>query len=173
MKMSQSPRLGWIWPKDARPGNPTRWPRRWRFFDVLTNKGPDIYVGVINSTNSTNNKTRSKTKSSSLSSSSGEREKGNHWSRWNKGLEADDTPFPWARRGAERYDFRRRKYVIPDQGTWSRVEYCSGRGYVGGSGKWRFGKGERHCVPRRYWDRNGEEYPANHWHDIIYGAHGD
>lgn len=157
-----SPTLGWIWPKDPRPGNPSRWPRRWRFFDVLTNKGPDIYVGVINKNN---HKTATKT-----SSKSGDG-KGNHWSRWDRELEEDDTPIPWARRSAaERYDFRRRKYVIPDQGTWSRVEYCSGRGYAGRTG-WRFGKGERHFVPRRYWDRNGEEYPANHWHDIIYGEH--
>ncbi|KAF7133638.1 hypothetical protein CNMCM5793_004936 [Aspergillus hiratsukae] len=41
--------LGWIWPKDPRPGNPSRWPRRWRLFDVLTNRGPDIYAGKINS----------------------------------------------------------------------------------------------------------------------------
>lgn len=32
---------------------------------------------------------------------------------------------------------------------------------------------EKHYVPRRYWDQNGNEYPANYWHDIIYGEHDD
>ncbi|KAJ5804862.1 hypothetical protein N7474_010749 [Penicillium riverlandense] len=153
------PTLGWIWPKDPRPGNPSRWPHRWRFLDVLTNKGPDMYVGVIG-----NGKTTKKSNSNSSTS---------HWARWDQDLAEDDTPIPWARRSeAERYDFRRRKYVVPDQGTWSRVEYCSARGDSGG---WRRGgsKESRHYVPRRYWDRNGDEYPSNHWHDIVYGAHED
>lgn len=160
MPLSQ-PTLGWIWPKDPRPGNPSRWPRRWRFLDVLTNKGPDMYVGAIH-----NGRSTKKSNSNSNYSTS-------HWARWDKDLAEDDTLIPWARRNeAERYDFRRRKYVVPDQGTWSRVEYCSARGDSGG---WRRGgqKESRHCVPRRYWDRNGDEYPSNHWHDIVYGAHGD
>ncbi|KAJ6168388.1 hypothetical protein N7497_001231 [Penicillium chrysogenum] len=65
--------LGWIWPKDPRPGNPQRWPRRWRFFDVLTGKGPDIYVGRID-------QPKSKTKRSSSRSRSGPTRQ--EWSRW-------------------------------------------------------------------------------------------
>lgn len=150
--MAPPPTLGWIWPKDPRPGNPSRWPRRWRLLDILTNKGPDIYVGVIGKTSSTT-KSRSKT----------------NWGRWEGDLDEEHTPIPWARRDTSvRYDFRRRRYQVPDQGTWSGVEYCDGRR----TGGW-FGREERHCVPRRYWDRNGDEYPANQWHDIVYGVHED
>ena len=78
---------------------------------------------------------------------------------------------PWARRPAEeKYDFRQRKYAVPDHGTWSGVQYCNAQG---GGGLMRYIKGERHLIPRRYWDRNGEEYPANYWHDMIYGIHSD
>lgn len=155
--MGQPPTLGWIWPKDPRPGNPSRWPRRWRLFDVLTNKGPDIYVGVINKKKDPAKENNGKGKAKSKTD----------WARWNGELDPDDTPIPWARRDASvRYDFRRRKYQVPDQGTWSRVEYCDGWRKEG-----RFGRMERHFVPRRYWDRNGDEYPACYWHDAVYGAH--
>ncbi|KAJ5734350.1 hypothetical protein N7493_003136 [Penicillium malachiteum] len=197
--------LGWIWPKDPRPGNPTSWPRRWRLRDILTNKGPDIYVGVINKKRpperrppapkdeSSNDYTPWPWFStpSSYSSSDSEpdiksspRLQKTNWDRWNNAESPNSSTIssesskqpeyqvPWARRGSEeRYDFRQRKYTIPDLGTWSRVEYCATRG----KGGWmRIGsKGEKHCVPRRYWDRNGTEYPANYWHDIIHGEHED
>lgn len=138
--------LGWIWPKDPRPGNKYHWPRRWRFFDVLTNKGPDIYVGVIGTRNPRTPRPDLRT----------------NWTRWEDPVEAQDTPFPWARRGMEKYDCRRRKYTIPDQATWRWVEYCSGM-----PGK------KKHRVPRRYWDRDANEYPAREWHDMIHGAHED
>ncbi|KAJ5935544.1 hypothetical protein N7466_005091 [Penicillium verhagenii] len=218
----QNQTLGWIWPKDPRPGNPSSWPRRWRLRDVLTNKGPDIYVGVIGqktkspssaSTSRSSSVARGLTPSTTPSSTPSARTRRSHrtnWDRWDH----EPTPFesisnansaawgpsagstsgsagsstapvaapvsisnrssrskskpkielPWARRGdGERYDYRQRKYTVPDMGTWSRVEYCAGRGE--GS--------EKHYVPRRYWDRNGNEYPANYWHDIIYGEHDD
>ncbi|KAJ5207035.1 hypothetical protein N7491_002334 [Penicillium cf. griseofulvum] len=152
--------LAWIWPKDPRPGNPQQWPRRWRLFDVLTNKGPDIYVGQINHR-----------KPSSQPRSGPTRQE---WSRWENSPndpDADYSPLPWAGRPAgERYDFRTRKYHVPDRGTWSAVEYCNGR--RARKGKWA-GKQEVHCVPMRYWDRNGVEYPAEFWHNSIYGKHGD
>ncbi|KAL2218111.1 hypothetical protein M432DRAFT_591315 [Thermoascus aurantiacus ATCC 26904] len=147
---------GWIWPKDPRPGNPPRWPRRWRLFDVLTNKGPDIFVGTIDSPSATPHTPR--------------------WSRWqdvygqpNDGDEETLSPFFWADRGLKRYDFRTRTYQIPDRGTWSRVEYCDG-GRDGALGR----KGDMvHEIPLRYWDWTGNEYPAWMWHDRIYGAHDD
>lgn len=145
--------LGWIWPKDPRPGNPSRWPKRWRLRDIFTNKGPDIYVGVIGKSNKGSSEMTSTSKTD--------------WARWNGELDKDETPIPWARRDtSQRYDFRRRKYQTPDQGTWSRVEYCDGW-WKGG----RYGRMERHFVPRKYWDRNGDEYPASYWHDAVYGAH--
>lgn len=154
-KMGQHTTLGWIWPKDPRPGNPTRWPKRWRLFDVLTNKGPDIYVGVINKKSPATKKKKEKAPRKT------------DWARWNGEQDADDTPFRWAKRDTSvKYDFRRRKYQVPDEGTWSRVEYCDGWRSGG-----RFGKVERHFVPKRYWDRNGDEYPACYWHDAVYGAH--
>lgn len=160
--MPSQPQLGWIWPKDPRPGNPQHWPRRWRLFDVLTNRGPDIYVGQINTPK------RDKTSTQRRS-----RPTRGEWSRW--GEDSHDpnagwSPFPWARRGAqEKYDFRTRKYHVPDRGTWSSVEYCNGAP----ARKGHRGAKEVHCVPRRYWDRNGIEYPADYWHDSIYGRHED
>jgi hypothetical protein len=162
--MPQS-QLGWIWPKDPRPGNPSHWPRRWRLFDVLANKGPDIYVGKINQPKGENKRA---SKPSEPGPTQGE------WSRWDSNsYNPDDeySPFPWVkRRSGERYDFRTRKYHIPDHGTWCAVEYCNGRREK--RGKW-VGKNEVHCIPRRYWDRNGVEYPANFWHDTVYGRHRD
>lgn len=141
----QNQTIGWIWPKDPRPGNKHHWPRRWRFLDVVTNKGPDIYVGVIG------NKTP-KAPRPDLQT---------NWARWD-GDPGEEARLPWARRGAEKYDFRRRKYVTPDRATWSWVNYCSG---VPGEGT--------HRVPRRYWDCEGKEYPSRQWHDVVHGAHGD
>ncbi|KAJ5920578.1 hypothetical protein N7516_011436 [Penicillium verrucosum] len=117
--------LGWIWPKDPRPGNPQHWPRRWRIFDVLTSKGPDIYVGRID-------QPRTKTR---RAYPTGPTRQG--WSRWEfpNDPEPDYSPLPWARRPAgERYDFRTRKYHVPDHGTWSDVEYCNGRRARRGNG---------------------------------------
>lgn len=196
---------GWIWPKDPRPGNPTHWPRHWRLLDVLRNRGPDIFVGRIQSD------TRAKEARADLdggreAKAKAKKEKGGRfafetptatgrestgtqstcWSRWEYDDADEDvshihpalrtrsktskkrtepkSPFPWARRhGAERYDFRTKRYCIPDIGTWSRVQYCN---VVGGGGLWR----KKHSVPMRSWDRNGNEYPAGYWHDVIHGA---
>lgn len=156
------PTVGWIWPKDPRPENPSGWPRHWRFWDVFTNKGPDIFVGKINGPTAT---------------------KARNWHRWEEENHRNDQehqhhrhhreqlPFPffWGKHGSEeKYDFRMRKYHIPDVGTWSRVEYCDGPGR--GRGRCTGGK---HTIPLRYWDKNGERYPAYVWHDSTYGAHGD
>jgi hypothetical protein len=163
--MPSQPQLGWIWPKDPRPGNPQSWPRRWRFFDILANKGPDIYVGEINQPKGKNKEPSRKAKS---------RPTREEWSRWSinpQDPNAAYSPFPWVRRGAgERYDFRTRKYHVPDHGTWSAVEYCNGRRAT--KGDW-IGKEAVHFIPRRYRDRNGVEYPAEFWHDSIYGRHAD
>jgi hypothetical protein len=157
--MGQPQTLGWIWPKDQRPGKPSHWPRRWRLRDILTNKGPDIYVGVIG-----------KNKSSGLGTGSG-----TNWHRWTNDItnagetDENDTPIPWARRGpGVRYDFRQRKYQFPDLATWSKVDYCTGARTRG-----LFSRPEVHFVPRRFWDKNGNEYPCHGWHDWQHGHHPD
>lgn len=138
--------VGWIWPKDPRPGNPTRWPRLWRFSDVLTGKGPDIYIGAIGKRplpvkdRETLGRTVSRT----------------NWARWDIEPEEDDTPFAWARREKrEKYDYSTRKYGIPNEKTWSAVEYadCEWDG-----GKWRRKK-VTPKTPIRYWDQYGKV----HW----------
>lgn len=174
---------GWIWPKDPRPGNPAHWPRRWRLFDVFTNKGPDIFVGRISVTDAKGKKGK-KDKKGKKSKKTGEAQDEvqpgplpmTTWSRWENDHDStNDTattttkkkkkePFPWARRNsAERYDFRTKRYCIPDSGTWSRVVYCSGDD--------KHGRRKRHVIPMRYWDREGNEYPAGYWHDVVYGGH--
>lgn len=176
---------GWIWPKDPRPGNPTHWPRRWRLFDILTNKGPDIFVGRIRPDRSSVKKKRAET---GVEAEAGSQERTSQsqsqplrmatsWAGWDDVYGNDDgdqnrekkkrSPFPWARRNsAERYDFRTKRYCIPNSGTWSRVEYCSGDDY-------HKGRRRRHVIPMRYWDQNGNEYPAGYWHDVVYGTHRD
>lgn len=185
-----SPQLGWIWPKDPRPGNPKKWPKRWRMLDVLQGKGPDIYVGVIKDTSSkSNSKSKSKhgnndpqndndpqdhthANPQTRSKTAPSREE---WTRWNIDPQNEATEaanyslLPWVKRKpGERYDFRTRKYTVPNRATWSRVEFCNGLQ----KGKW-YEKCEVHRVPRRYWDPNGELYPAENWHDNIYGPHDD
>ncbi|KAJ5895269.1 hypothetical protein N7495_006960 [Penicillium taxi] len=150
---SKTVTYGWIWPKDPRRGNPNHWPRHWRLKDILTNKGPDIYIGSI----------KSYKPNLSPSATAGENTiatapKKTNWSRWEE-QENKHKAIPWARRSTdERYDFRTRKYAIPDEGTWSQVQYCSNR---------------FHDVPRMYWDQYGNQYPAEFWHDSQYGPHRD
>ncbi|KAJ5632357.1 hypothetical protein N7490_008696 [Penicillium lividum] len=104
MAPKEKKNIGWIWPKDPRPGNPSSWPRHWRFLDVMTNKGPDIYVGVINkrprfSSSRSNSKSSSperlisSNKSSNQSNNSIQR---TNWDRWKEPTpsnspNADDT----------------------------------------------------------------------------------
>ncbi|KAJ5309044.1 hypothetical protein N7508_004423 [Penicillium antarcticum] len=176
-----SPQLGWIWPKDPRPGNPRKWPKCWRLLDVLQGKGPDIYVGVTkgpqfkskSSPNEQGNETNDPhSHSHSQSKTAPSREE---WTRWgidpkNEEEEAAKySPLPWVKRKpGERYDFRTRTYTVPNRATWRQVEFCNGSR----KGKW-YERPEVHRVPRRYWDPNGELYPAENWHDNIYGPHED
>lgn len=184
---------GWIWPKDPRPGNPPHWPRRWRWLDLLRNRGPDIFVGRLRGDVDAKD-TKDKAKPTPT-----------RWSRWELEYTNDNTntntnqndnesdihpafrskparpparprpkrkehksPFPWARRrSTERYDFRTKRYCIPDSGTWSRVQYCSASADgADGANAMR----ETHVIPMRYWDRDGNEYPAGYWHDVVYGG---
>ncbi|KAL4932367.1 uncharacterized protein BDV17DRAFT_195138 [Aspergillus undulatus] len=72
--------------------------------------------------------------------------------------EKRDNVFCWVRRDPdERYDFRTRKYAVPDKETWRKVEYCD---------NWE------HVNPTRYWDRYGSEWvPAGLQHDKFYEPH--
>ena len=137
---------GWIWPKDPLPSTPSHWPRRRRHLDVFLNKGPDIFVGRIGA---------------------GSAMKKGEWSRWprtSSTCDVDaDVAFPWARRGSEkRYDFRTRRYGVPNEGSWSGVEYCSCRQ--------RELEQRVHVIPRRFGDACGRCYPAGEWHDLVYGT---
>ncbi|PLB50630.1 hypothetical protein P170DRAFT_474190 [Aspergillus steynii IBT 23096] len=156
--------LGWIWPKDPRRGNPTHWRRRWRLKDVLTNHGPDIFVGRIGAAapDETNwsrwrqreGESAEKGKGRCAGAGAGRDGGGGYYYEEDDERDGDDTPFPWARRSpGERYDFRTRKYQVPDVGTWSKVQRCGCEGHV---------------VPLRFWDRYGAEYPADRQHDLVY-----
>lgn len=180
---------GWIWPKDPRPGNPSSWPRRWRLLDILTNRGPDIFVGRISPSKQDKEKGEDQRKENRIELAAPRKQRGPQrrtcsWARWDDihpptALENHENNNPktkyvyssvflWTtRKRTERYDFRTKRYTTPDSGTWSRVEYCSGdleRGHG-----WR--RKRRHVVPVRYWDKNGEMYPAGYWHDVVYGGH--
>lgn len=151
--MGSRPRLGIVWPKDPRPGNPSRWRRRWRLLDILLNKGPDMFIGKID------------TCCSSLSRAS--------WSGWHSDCNCSSStvqppdPFPWARRSSgEKYDFRTRRYRVPDESSWSDVQYCNGRRRKRpGRRDW-----ETHVIPERVWDMHGREHPTYYWHDAVYGG---
>ncbi|KAJ5225420.1 hypothetical protein N7468_006645 [Penicillium chermesinum] len=179
-------RMGFIWPKDPQPGNPDSWPRRWRFTDVLHNMGPDIYVGPIG---------KERKRKKGRRRGRGRPEQGVpkiHWDMWDQGRGEQDGyplqatypgPFyacnqrlhepgqqshPWLgpTREGKIYDYRQRKYILPDEGTWSKVEYCdfeNPRSFL------RRRREGQHCVPVQYRDKNGMMYPAYHWHDLIHG----
>ena len=78
-----------------------------------------------------------------------------------------------------KYDFRTRRYQVPDVGSWRWVEYCDCVDMCG-DGEWRKGKKRKgkgrkksaHSIPMRYWDCKGEVYPADVWHDAVYGCGG-
>ncbi|KAJ5675670.1 hypothetical protein N7462_008567 [Penicillium macrosclerotiorum] len=147
--------VGWIWPKDPRPGNPSHWPRRWRWVDILTGRGPDMYVGTIGKPPRTKEKQPSKT----------------NWARWDEELDSKNTPFVWARCHGQRYDFRQRKYVVPDSGSWSMVQYCDGQQET--DKRRLLHRKKVHFVPRSYLDVSGKEVDLNSWHDEAHGAHRD
>ncbi|OJJ06782.1 hypothetical protein ASPVEDRAFT_335867 [Aspergillus versicolor CBS 583.65] len=172
-KMSSD--IGYIWPKDPRPGNPSRWSPWQRFTDVMTGKGPDIYVGRIRPRASHHDHGHTLHRGGNLwGGRDWERRSRTGWSLWDndhvkcctkphcpdcyyvrKREKRDNLLFGARRDLEERYDFRTRRYQVPDEGTWSRVEYCDER---------------RHTIPLCYWDRYGRPYPAAHQHDGVYGG---
>lgn len=132
-------RLGLIWPRDPLPGNPAKWPRGKRLKDVLTGKGPDVFFGDIDSHML--------------------RPRMSRWSRWwDVHGQPDDQDhltlpsFPGADRGNKRYDFRTRKYKMPDNWTWSKVTYPNIN-----EQNWRLPHNWQ--VPLFFWDRNGIRHP--------------
>ncbi|KAL6238529.1 hypothetical protein BDW75DRAFT_237415 [Aspergillus navahoensis] len=213
-KVDRNPEFVMIWPKDPRPGNPRRWPWWWRWKDVLTGKGPDIYVERVRPQSSRSYRSyrspntehsrcrrdhswerkgvhfdlgdRARGRSTSRSPGRLPGEGGGEWARryrkpewtlWHKdhmkwcretrcdecrrirAQDEKDNFFRGARRHPEeRYDFRTRRYTVPDMGTWSGKVHCDD---------------SLHAVPRLYWDRYGRAYPANLYHDLIEGAHED
>lgn len=164
---SPKPKYAWIWPKDPRPGNPSRWSWRWRFLDVLLGRGPDIYVGRIDRRGGLKGR--------------------GHCSSWREccccccccacsGVDVDgdtevDVPFPTSRanerkrkRRGEKYDCRTGRYTMPDDGSWSGVEYCDCRGRQARK------EGRRHEIPRKVCDCKAPEYPADECCDTVYGV---
>ncbi|KAL2849814.1 hypothetical protein BJY01DRAFT_245752 [Aspergillus pseudoustus] len=167
--------IGYIWPKDPRPGNTGRWAHGSRFKDVLTGKGPDMYVGRIGIR--PEDKVTVKAKPGEKANERYRWESEKYWSLWGHEHElhctagfcddcdrieeqrVKDSLLTSARRGpSERYDYRMRKYQVPDEGTWSDVKFCEVR---------------THAVPTAFRDHMGARYPANQWHDTIYGLHTD
>ena len=113
-KASESPIKGFIWPRDPYPGPRGRsWFRNrvsaWH--DVLTGKGPDIFIGRLDNLDHRPSRAR--------------------WSRWSDLYpDWDDTsapPFWGAYRGDKRYNFRTRRYEYPHTEMWSDVGYCQRR----------------------------------------------
>ncbi|KAJ0422619.1 hypothetical protein BJY00DRAFT_310989 [Aspergillus carlsbadensis] len=167
--------IGYIWPKDPRPGNPGRWSRGSRLSDVLTGKGPDMYVGRIGVR--PREEVSGKTPVAKKATDRYRWDSEKYWSLWGhehelhcredycddcdriEGQRVRDNRITNARRGSsERYDFRMRKYREPDVGTWSGVRFCGVRA---------------HTVPREYRDIQGRSYPGNQWHNSVHGAHTD
>ncbi|KAF7718073.1 Uncharacterized protein PECH_002409 [Penicillium ucsense] len=133
--------VGWIWPKDPQPGNPSSWPRFKRFSDVISGKGPDIFIGTIGR----------KPKTVTNKDMPGRSVSSTNWARWDVEPEEDDSPFSWARREKDvKYDYKTRKYVVPNDETWSAVEYAD---CEWDNGKWRKRK-VTPSTPIRYWDRH-------------------
>lgn len=136
--------IGWIWPKDPQSGNPLKWPMGRRLKDVLTNKGPDMFIGRIDRASPTPHTPR--------------------WSRWHDiySYPGDGDKnmlppiLPFSDRKLQRYDFRTRKYRNVDEKAWSFVEYPD--------------PGETNSVntPVTVWDVNGIKYSYPHW-QLHYG----
>lgn len=174
-----APKLCFIWPKDPQPGNPSSWPRRWRLTDVLLGKGPDIYIGPIKTGTGKRAKGPPKT----------------NWDLWDQGRREEEQeqeedihapstlnsqisdfptdssspmlPAPYGpSRYHKQYDYRQRKYVTPDEGTWSMVRYCD---YQKPGLFFRRRRKGQHCVPVEFFDKNGAPYPAWQWHDVVHG----
>ncbi|EPS30710.1 hypothetical protein PDE_05662 [Penicillium oxalicum 114-2] len=137
--------VGWIWPKDPQPGNSSHWPRFKRFSDVISGKGPDIFIGTIGKT----------PRPVANKDSPGRTISSTNWARWDVDPEEHDTPFSWARRDKDvRYDYKTRKYGVPNERTWSAVEYADCQW---GEGKWRKKK-VTPTAPIRFWDQHGREH---------------
>ncbi|KAK2740206.1 hypothetical protein FQN57_006217 [Myotisia sp. PD_48] len=143
--MSPKRQIGFIWPRDPQPGNPTKWPFGKRIMDVLRNRGPDMFIGPLDGPRVGPSRAR--------------------WSRWADVYPADDAEddllpplFRCWDRKQQRYDFRTRKYKIPDMNTWSYVQYPNDDGF----GDIR--------IPIAIWDQMGIQYPVEPWqinHDEI------
>ncbi|KAJ5778250.1 hypothetical protein N7520_001496 [Penicillium odoratum] len=187
MSPKEKKNIGWIWPKDPRPGNSSSWPRHWRFLDVMTNKGPDVYVGVINkkprfSSSRSNSKSTSPERLTT-SNQSNKPIKSTNWDRWKEPTpsnspNSDDTVWDGSsdssRAANSRSTSTSSKSKPKAQLPWARREdeerydYRQRMYKVPDMGTW-----SAHHVPRRYRDVNGVEYPANYWHDIVHGKHDD
>ena len=131
------PKLQFVWPRDK--GKTNRPPYSWRRFkDVLTGKGPGIWIAPKGSL-SPDRPT---------------------WTNWqeldNLGYmrDMDEVGVPL---GSKKYDFRKRKYRVPQQGVWSDVKWQRKRHPVGhhyirdwlGTEHTEFGPGP-HNNPFRY-----------------------
>ena len=131
-------RRAFIWPKDPRPGRHYRRGAAGRWKDVLTGKGPDIFIG---------REWNAENPSKQI------------WSNW-KSLEAYANPFgreaedwydrnPKALLGGKRtepYDFKTRKYKRWSPGVWSDVAYT--------------------CLPEErqpMWYRDADRMPYTTW----------
>ena len=96
-----------VWPKDGRNGS-----KSGRMKDIITGRGPDIYVVSSPDVRSRlNMPTRGQ------------------WTQWNEKYPWAARYFPprsapWAQRSPHhRYDYRRRRYCVPDELTWTNAHW--------------------------------------------------
>ena|SRR2546423_2992524 len=105
---------GWIWPSDRRPGQSWKCNRWSSFKDVLTGKGPDIFVGRLDKEPHRPSRPR--------------------WPNWEyvfEDIPLDEqegiNPFAFARRNDQVYDFRYTRYYPWHGGMWSNIQRCPNR----------------------------------------------
>jgi hypothetical protein len=139
-------RVGFIWPRDPLPVG--KWGFGRRLKDVLQGKGPDIFIGDIDTPFIRPTRGR--------------------WSRWpdiygDPGAHHALPPIlPFTDRGEKRYDFRKRRYRVPRHNTWSYVAY-----QTIDDPNWQ---SQKAFV---VWDTFGNAYPLHPWENTFLGNHHD
>jgi len=133
---------GWIWPRDGRPGQSWKHNRWTSLRDVLTGKGPDIYVGRLDKDPHRPSKDR--------------------WSNWGHVFDTippDEVfnqvhPLFNASRTNQVYDFRSRRYRNydgPFSGMWSDRARCPNK-YAKMPHSYRDASGTRYDMSAHHWD---------------------
>lgn len=110
-----------VWPRDKKQKGAHSW-SRWK--DVLTGKGPDMWIARRDSYGPHR---------PVWSGWQSPRWPGRIWDNLGYRYRRDNElePLPWAKRpGWEKYDFKARKYQRPQPGTWSDVKWNKNARYA-------------------------------------------